>query len=430
MKYKFIILLFLAAIGYGYAQKLSQKVGTNPTIIHPSATFELESTTKGFLPPRMSQTEMNAIATPATGLLVYCTNCSPTGLKVYNGSTWAELCTGGGGTSVVANCDTNNGFVGNYYKNISALGSSFSTTITNNSFTTATINFAASDLVLSGVTGFSVGTPTPSSVTLNAGQSQKVTYPITGTPTSIGTLTGNWTKVSLSCSKTQAVGETPCGAYTAAGVFLVFQCYNLGAVENGSPFTPSWQLNGAYIQWGKRGPTTSWGPTTTTTPSWPGAANDGASGFAAAPTASDPNNNGMLSWNTQAAADTAWTSSKNTNDPCPSGYRVPTKNEWASIINANTPWNDVTGASWSNSATNYSSGRTAGSYLYLPAAGYRYGNNGALDWRGTAGWYWSSTSVVSNSASYNLLIQPSYVTAADYGTNNRTNAYSVRCIKE
>ena len=425
MKYRvYIMLLFWVAIGNSYAQQLRKKVGSNPNLIDASAVFEVESTTKGFLPPRMTQTEMNAIATPATGLLVYCTNCSPAGFQLYDGSAWGAI--NSGGASVVANCNSD-GFKGNYYKNISVTGATFSTTITNNSFTAVTINFAASDLVLSGAAGFSVGTPTPSTATITPGQSQLVSYPITGTPTSTNTLTGTWTKVSLSCIKTQAVDPTPCGAYTSTGKFLVFQCYNLGAVENGSPFTPSWQLNGGYIQWGHNGAAGGW-------------TNNAFFGYAAGPsdgTSTGTNKEAVSGWNTSpVVSDTSWNMGTNTspvrtiNDPCPSGYRVPTQNEWASIINANTPWNDVPFASWSNSATNYSSGRTAGSYLYLPAAGYRYGNNGALDWRGTAGWYWSSTSVVSNSASYNLLIQPSYVTAADYGTNNRTNAYSVRCIKD
>ena len=39
--------------------------------IDASAILELQSTTRGFLPPRMTTVEMNAIATPATGLMIY-----------------------------------------------------------------------------------------------------------------------------------------------------------------------------------------------------------------------------------------------------------------------------------------------------------------------------------------------------------------------
>jgi hypothetical protein len=41
---------------YSNAQVIAQKVGTNPTIINSSAVFEVESTTKGFLPPWRKKT--------------------------------------------------------------------------------------------------------------------------------------------------------------------------------------------------------------------------------------------------------------------------------------------------------------------------------------------------------------------------------------
>jgi hypothetical protein len=54
-----------------------------------SAILEVKSTTKGFLPPRMTTTEKNAIATPATGLMVYDTTLNL--ISVYNGTTWITL---------------------------------------------------------------------------------------------------------------------------------------------------------------------------------------------------------------------------------------------------------------------------------------------------------------------------------------------------
>lgn len=54
-----------------------------------SAITELTSTTKGFLPPRMTTTQRNAIATPASGLVVYDTTTNK--LCCYNGSTWNDL---------------------------------------------------------------------------------------------------------------------------------------------------------------------------------------------------------------------------------------------------------------------------------------------------------------------------------------------------
>jgi hypothetical protein len=54
-----------------------------------SAILSAESTTKGFLPPRMTTTQKNAIASPATGLLVYDTTLNL--ISVYNGTTWITL---------------------------------------------------------------------------------------------------------------------------------------------------------------------------------------------------------------------------------------------------------------------------------------------------------------------------------------------------
>lgn len=54
-----------------------------------SAILQAESTTKGFLPPRMTTTQKNAIATPATGLMVYDTTLNL--MALYNGTTWTTL---------------------------------------------------------------------------------------------------------------------------------------------------------------------------------------------------------------------------------------------------------------------------------------------------------------------------------------------------
>jgi hypothetical protein len=54
-----------------------------------SAILDVDSTTKGFLPPRMTTTQKNAIASPAAGLVVY--DSTTNKLQCYNGSTWNDL---------------------------------------------------------------------------------------------------------------------------------------------------------------------------------------------------------------------------------------------------------------------------------------------------------------------------------------------------
>ena len=53
-----------------------------------SAILDITSTTKGFLPPRMTTTQKNAIASPATGLMVYDTTLNK--LCVYT-TTWETI---------------------------------------------------------------------------------------------------------------------------------------------------------------------------------------------------------------------------------------------------------------------------------------------------------------------------------------------------
>ena len=58
----------------------------NTTTDIASSKLTIESTTQGFLPPRMTTTQKNAIATPASGLMVYDTTLNV--ITYYNGTTW------------------------------------------------------------------------------------------------------------------------------------------------------------------------------------------------------------------------------------------------------------------------------------------------------------------------------------------------------
>jgi len=55
----------------------------------PSAILAADSTTKGFLPPRMTTTQKNAISSPAAGLQVYDTTLNQ--MSYYNGTTWVNF---------------------------------------------------------------------------------------------------------------------------------------------------------------------------------------------------------------------------------------------------------------------------------------------------------------------------------------------------
>ncbi len=67
-------------------------IGSN-SAPNSSAVLDLQSTSKGLLPPRMSAAQRQAIASPAPGLVVFDTDANQ--LFLYDGSSWQPLSTGG-----------------------------------------------------------------------------------------------------------------------------------------------------------------------------------------------------------------------------------------------------------------------------------------------------------------------------------------------
>jgi predicted heme/steroid binding protein len=68
----------------------SSSIGLGTASIDASALFQMDSTSKGFLPPRMTQAQREAISVPAQGLIVYQTN-GVIGLYIYANSVWRSL---------------------------------------------------------------------------------------------------------------------------------------------------------------------------------------------------------------------------------------------------------------------------------------------------------------------------------------------------
>lgn len=73
--------------------------GIGTTSPNASSLLEIKSTSKGILIPRMSKSQRDAIATPATGLLIYQTNSTP-GFYYYSGSAWTAVSTTGANVSL------------------------------------------------------------------------------------------------------------------------------------------------------------------------------------------------------------------------------------------------------------------------------------------------------------------------------------------
>lgn len=83
---KFIFANFLLLLANTF---ISAQVGIGTSSPASSAKLEILSTSQGFLPPRMTFAQRNAIASPAQGLIIYCTDCVLNGqVQVYNGISW------------------------------------------------------------------------------------------------------------------------------------------------------------------------------------------------------------------------------------------------------------------------------------------------------------------------------------------------------
>ena len=72
--------------GYALGMTVSDTAAAIPVA---TAVLEVDSTTRGFLPPRMTTTQKNAISSPATGLVVFDTTLAK--LCVYGGSAWQTI---------------------------------------------------------------------------------------------------------------------------------------------------------------------------------------------------------------------------------------------------------------------------------------------------------------------------------------------------
>ena len=69
------------------------QVGIGIAIPNPSSQLDVTSTSKGFLPPRMTAAQRDAITNPATGLIIWCSDCGSSvgSLQNYDGSSWINI---------------------------------------------------------------------------------------------------------------------------------------------------------------------------------------------------------------------------------------------------------------------------------------------------------------------------------------------------
>jgi len=372
----------------------------------PSAALEVNSTTKGFLPPRMTTTQRDAITTPTVGLIIY--NTSTHKINFYNGSSnsWVGLAVDAASAALEASTAVASftyASTGNFVQDLSVFGD-YQVVITNNSLSDVNLTFATSDISFSGVSGVSVSSVSPSGAqTIAPGATQTVNYVLSGNPGSAGTLTGIYAFSSLSANANITVDANP---FTHNGkdykailssTGKIWLDRNLGANRVATSLIDT-DAYGDLYQWGRN---TDGHQSTTSAPT-------------AGPVASGSEGNNFITsggdW-LSAPGDTRWNgATKGTHDPCPTGFRVPTETE-LDAERMSFAMNDADGA--------------FGSELKFPAAGYRLPGDGALLFIDSEGTYWSSTVDGTNAR---FLYFGS--TIAGMYSFNRAYGLSVRCIKE
>jgi len=207
-----------------------------------------------------------------------------------------------------------------------------------------------------------------------------------------------------------------CGAPTTSGTWINFMCHNLGADTSLDPFTyyskgdtVTFDIKGSMYQWGRLPDGHEYRSSATI--------DTQANGYNPI-TPSDHIGKfieGTSNW-LNPQNDNLWGATKTPSDPCPTGWKVPSSDQWDAIYDANT-W------TWTNN------GYQIGDALFLPAGGYRDYNKGELTNVGSGGSYWSTTiSTVTPDKVFDLYFENATV-YRDCDTD-RAHGVMVRCIED
>jgi uncharacterized protein (TIGR02145 family) len=422
---KMTMLLLLVSSGV-YGQR---GIGTNTP--DKAAILELASTSKGFLPPRMSTIERDGISTPATGLVIY--NTTAACVQFFNGALWFDTCTqttdGPPNSNLTVASPTYQGAsvidatgIG-YNGEAVPSASTITVDLTNTDATNAQgyglsatdagtgLIYDATGTIAAGVTIAVV--LTHNAVVMPALESGVLTMPLTGANNTLNLLPRIDIK-SIPASATQ-VTDVVYGTQT-------WMDRNLGARQVAAALNDVFSY-GNYYQWGRPADgheITVWNGTTKT--AGRGLADVTATLAADAnPSYADfiTSNSDWLATPAGSGVDTLWAIANQ--GPCPANYHVPTNDDWNTADGYNDGAATSAGSTvgWDNNTETYDS------TLKLPSSGYRLHANGSLYGQGTNSHYWSST--VSGTKARQLNFSS---TVAYTYVSTRALGFAVRCIKD
>ena len=386
---------------FSYSQNVAiNSTGTAPD---PSSVLDLSSSNKGFLAPRVADT--NAIATPVEALIIY--DLSSHCYRYYTDVAWTACLLGEQAplVGVVSTLDCAGVDVsGTLEDGVSATGTSFSLDYTVGNGGT----YAGESVTSSGVTGL---TATLSAGVLASG-SGIVVYNIAGIPSGVGVASFSVNLGGQACVvevEVYAAGMVPlycAGSPTDVVDVLnpttgeIWMDRNLGATQVATS-SSNIAAYGSLYQWGRF---TDGHQCRTSNVVGITVANDspGHGDFISA--SSSPND-----WRAPQN-DNLWQGAAGINNPCPSGYRLPSEAE----LNAER-------LSWGST----NSAGAFGSPLKLTVGGYRLESNGLLNNVGIGGYYWSNTinGIFARGLNFDSGV-------SSIGSGNRAYGFSVRCIKD
>ena len=204
-------MVMLACLGsLAVSAQIVQKVGNNSMTISQSAAFEIESTDRGFLPPRLTDAQLAGITSPAVGLFVF--NTTSAVLQYFNGIRWISLIDAANSAYVTA-YDCSIGSAGTLTSGTPASG------------VTQTIKASVAKLGTYSITTAPVnGVTFSGSGVYTVTGDQNIVLTATGTPTTIGAIT-NALSGTPTCSfsrmiidGTSAVTSYACGTASAGSM--------------------------------------------------------------------------------------------------------------------------------------------------------------------------------------------------------------------